>query len=79
MKRDGSKELQSRRAFFKNAAKAALPVLGAVVLSQLPVDAMATSGCSVCSNSCRYGCDTGCQSTCIGGCKTNCKGGNYGH
>ena len=78
-------ELQSRREFFKSAAKAALPVIGAVVLANAPAfNAVAAESsvcpCSgTCKGSCHYSCDTGCQSTCIGGCKTNCKGGNYGH
>lgn len=62
--------LQSRREFFKKAAKGALPILGALVLSQIPSIAQAVeespSGCK--------GCSTGCYSSCIGGCSNTCKG-----
>ena len=76
-----NEELQSRREFFKKAAKAALPVIGAVVLSQLPVTAQATPagcsryGCGVCTNTCTGDCKGGCRYTCSGGCKNYaCKG-----
>jgi len=36
-KKKSNEELQNRREFFKKAAKAALPVVGAVVLSSLPI------------------------------------------
>ena len=84
MENKKKEELQSRREFFKSAAKAALPVLGAVVLANVPTlnsvaSETSATGCNVCSGSCYMGCDTGCKSTCIGGCNKNCKGGNYGH
>ncbi|MCQ2340331.1 MAG: Cys-Xaa-Xaa-Xaa repeat radical SAM target protein [Paludibacteraceae bacterium] len=69
-------ELQSRREFFKKAAKAALPVVGAVVLSTLPMVSHASTvmGCpSACKDSCAYDC-TGCSSCCQGGCKSTCSG-----
>ena len=66
-----SEELQSRREFFKKAAKAALPVVGAVVLSSLPVlKSEAATGCD-------FSCDYGCQSTCYGDCKSGCQQGCY--
>lgn len=76
-----NEELQSRREFFKNAAKAALPILGAVVLANAPVIARAANsdapmGCSqsTCSGGCKNSC-TSCQYTCQGGCKNYaCKG-----
>ena len=74
-------ELQSRREFFKSAAKAALPVIGTVVLSQLPITAQATPagcakyGCGICTNTCTGECKGGCRYTCSGGCKNyGCKG-----
>ena len=81
MKTNKNDELQSRREFFKSAAKAALPVRGAVVLSQLPITAQDTPagcaqyGCGVCTNTCTGDCKGGCRYTCSGGCKNyGCKG-----
>ena len=37
MSKGKNKEVQSRRDFFKKVAKGALPILGAVVLSSVPV------------------------------------------
>ena len=76
-----NEELQSRREFFKKAAKAALPVVGAVVMSSLPfAKAEATkTGCN--NNTCMYGCSggcyNGCQRTCYGSCKNDCQQGCY--
>lgn len=82
MKSNKNEELKSRRNFFKKAAKAALPILGAVVLASSPIvskaaeTAMGCSGCTggcsggcyrTCSGSCSCGC-TGCSSTCSGSC-----------
>lgn len=70
MKKDEKKkeELQSRREFFKKAAKAALPVVGAVVLSSLPVKEVQaqTFGCG-------YTCIGGCKGYCEGSCKGSCE------
>ena len=66
-----NEELQSRREFFKKAAKAALPVVGAVVLSSIPfLKAEATTGCT---NSCLSSCQ-GCKGTCTSNCKIYCSG-----
>ena len=79
MKMDKNEGLQSRREFFKSAAKAALPVVGAVVLSQLPINAMAdATGCNTCSGTCYTGCTGGCRTACNNTCKMGCKGGAYG-
>lgn len=79
-------EVQSRRDFFKKAAKAALPILGIAVLASNPVVAkaaeMATgcnSGCTAtCSGTCKGACSSGCQNTCYNqcynACKNSCKG-----
>lgn len=75
-------ELQSRREFFKKAAKAALPVVGAVVLSNLPIlKAEATPmGCDYgCMSSCSSGCLYGCYLSCSGGCKSSCSGSCSGN
>lgn len=77
-----NEELQSRREFFKKAAKAAIPVVAAVVLTNVPTIAKAVEPMG-CDNSCYYGCDGTCTKTCQGycrwGCKTTCEGGCYGH
>ena len=78
-------ELQSRRDFFKKAAKGVLPILGAVVLANAPQllhasetnDPMGCTryGCGVCTNSCSGSCKGSCETTCSGGCKHYaCKG-----
>ena len=84
-----NEELQSRREFFKNAAKKALPVIGAIALVSSPIIAKAAEtepmgcqfGCSdgcytSCDGSCRGGC-MGCSGTCTGGCNGSCMGGCY--
>lgn len=69
-----SEELQSRREFFKEAAKKALPVIGAIALAGTPFVAQAaevgSSSCKDCTNGCRTGCSRSCKSTCA----INCQG-----
>lgn len=81
-------ELQSRRDFFKKAAKVALPVLGAIALSQVPILSQAKEseeemgcdwGCSggckgSCGRVCSYGCTNSCSGSCQGACKGYCQG-----
>ena len=70
-----NEELQSRREFFKKAAKAALPVVGAVVMSSLPFAKAeaAKTGCDYnCSGSCYRQCDAHCQDSCYRSCYTSC-------
>ena len=63
--------LQSRREFFKQAAKAALPVVGAAIMASVPfVKSEAATGCY--DGSCMYGCDGGCNDSCYGSCKGTC-------
>lgn len=69
-----NEELQSRREFFKKAAKAALPVVGAVVLSTVPLSADASTFCNGCSGSCADTCRGTCSGNCTGDCSTSCKG-----
>lgn len=75
-------ELQSRRDFFKKAAKGVLPILGAVVLASSPLLSQAAEkapmGCDTCKGSCKGNCAYGCQGTCRGGCSTGCGGGCTG-
>ncbi len=67
-----NEELQNRREFFKKAAKAALPVVGAVVLANLPIaKSEAATGCH--GGGCVWSCDGGCQNACEG-CKDSCYG-----
>lgn len=77
-KKTQNEELQSRREFFKKAAKATLPMIAAVALASAPAivnaantDPMGCSkyGCGVCTNGCSGSCKGGCSTTCIGGCK----------
>lgn len=80
-------ELQSRREFFKNAAKSALPIFGVIALANMPaVSSVANSsnisGCA-CANNCQSGCEGGCadhcskscSESCTSACKGGCKGG----
>lgn len=70
-------EMQSRRAFFKKAAKSVLPLVAGGVLASAPAIAKAEktpSGCQWdCSYSCRGGCQ-GCTGACTGGCSGRCLG-----
>ena len=75
-----NEELQSRREFFKKAAKGVLPILGAIVLANTPSILKASGFATGCAgNSCYMQCDGGCRQTCSGSCKyhcqTTCKGG----
>ena len=72
--KNSNEELQSRREFFKKAAKAALPVVGAVVLSSLPiVKSEAATGCF--DGGCKYGCEGGCSGSCVATCRSCCQNG----
>ena len=66
-------EIQSRREFFKKAAKAALPVVGAAILSSVPSFMQAAE--SGCGFTCSGGCSGSCSSSCGFGCSGSCKGG----
>ncbi len=69
-----NEELQSRREFFKKAAKAALPVVGAVVLSSIPNVMHAATDCDYnCSGSCSRGCKGSCEEYCKDDCKNTCQ------
>lgn len=78
MKENKKEEVQSRREFFKSAAKKALPILGAIALTQLPFVAKSheskiTQDCSVyCAGGCRDTCRDSCQETCRGNCVGTC-------
>ena len=63
-------ELQSRREFFKKAAKTAMPAVGAIVMASLPSNLFATNStsCKGCTGGCAGGCSS-CTGTCSGSCK----------
>lgn len=76
-------ETQNRRQFFKEAAKKALPIIGAVALMSNPVIAKAVEsepmGCSQgCTNGCAGGCSRSCQTTCSRGCRGGSETVGYG-
>ena len=64
-------ELQSRREFFKNAAKRVLPIVGAIALSN-PIVQASTRNEAPCN--CYGTCAYGCTGTCSGGCSVACSG-----
>ena len=69
-----SEELQSRREFFKNAAKSVLPILGAVVLSSSLLQSKAAEVLPTgCNNSCYRGCAQSCTGRCMTTCNVSCK------
>lgn len=75
-----NEELQSRREFFKKAAKGALPILGAIALAGVPglVNSaeVPSMGCDYsCAASCQKSCYSGCQGTCNTTCQGGCRGG----
>ncbi|MGN1219280.1 MAG: Cys-Xaa-Xaa-Xaa repeat radical SAM target protein [Phocaeicola sp.] len=75
MNKNGKKEeLQSRREFFKKAAKGALPILSAIVLANAPIIANATEEAPMgCSNSCYRGCASHCSGRCQTTCNVSCQ------
>ena len=74
-----NEEIQSRREFFKEAAKKTLPVIGAIALASTPIFAQAAE-CDPtdCNGNCSYGCgrqcSTSCSNSCAGSCSGACKG-----
>lgn len=73
MKEDKNEELQSRRSFFKNAAKGALPIIGAIALAHMPAIANAGEVISGCGGNCSTNCTGECIGNCAGTCKANCQ------
>ena len=82
-KNKNNEELQSRREFFKRAAKGALPILCAIVLANVSgvVNASESlgsrSGCKSCVGTCTVHCGGSCYDKCTGGCKVTCGGSCY--
>ena len=75
-KKERNEEIQSRREFFKNAAKSALPILGVAFLVSNPIVAKASEamGCSIsgCKGTCEHSCDGSCVSECRLACNNRC-------
>ncbi len=68
-------KLQSRREFFKKAAKSALPILSAIVLASTPTLLKAKdTPPQFCMFGCAGYCAGQCYATCMGGCYGNCIG-----
>lgn len=67
-----NEELQSRREFFKSAAKGVLPILALTALGSTIFTACEKEEdgktCAACTNECS-GCGFGCQDDCSGSCK----------
>lgn len=63
--------LQTRREFFKKAAKTVLPILGSIMLASAPTIVKAKESAP---QWCRYGC----AGFCAGQCYASCMGGCYG-
>lgn len=79
-KKEKTEEIQSRREFFKKAAKKALPIIGIAMLANSPIfaqsDNLRIMGCKV---GCTGGCRTLCEEGCSHSCNSNCKGSCTGH
>ena len=69
-----SEGLQSRREFFKKAAKGALPILSAIALAGAPGIVKAAEEAMDCNYSCSYSCSNSCRGNCYGGCSGSCGG-----
>lgn len=74
-------DLKTRREFFKETAKRALPIIGAIALFSNPVIAKAVEtdvlDCNNCTNTCRGGCNNGCYKSCKSNCALNCEGSSH--
>lgn len=69
-----NEELQSRRSFFKKAAKSVLPILGAIAFANIPLVSKAAQPAMDCSYGCYSVCSDDCYSQCSGSCKRSCTG-----
>ena len=87
-KENKNEEIQSRREFFKEAAKKTLPLLGALMIANIPLKSLAnertdcdyacTYSCSgSCAGSCDRTCYQGCDGLCYQGCSTGCSNSCY--
>jgi len=72
-----NEELQSRREFFKSAAKGALPILAFTVLGPSFLSSCKKDDDDKdegCGTKCTGGCGSSCSGDCDGGCTNNCDG-----
>ncbi len=70
-----NEELQSRREFFKKAARSALPILSAIVLASSPTILKSKDlPPQFCMFGCAGYCAGQCYASCLGGCMGNCIG-----
>ena len=69
MKNKKNEELQSRREFFKKAAKGALPILIAVLLAAMP---LTSKGVNSTLTTYRYGDSSAYSPSCTSSCINNC-------
>ena len=76
---ENNKETQSRREFFKSAARKSLPIFGVIILSAaypFSLHAMQSTSCTnrSCMNQCDGSCTKWCNGTCLTSCEDKCKG-----
>lgn len=72
-------ETQSRREFFKESAKKALPIIGAIAVASLSIPVSAKQSIMVVCEGCNNSCKGTCKGKCEGGCAENhCKSGCIG-
>ena len=73
-KNKNNEELQSRREFFKKAAKGVLPIIALVVLTSVPQLSKAADpmGCMGCRNACIATCKGTCSMKCVNSCAAGC-------
>lgn len=71
-KRKKNEELQSRREFFKSAAKGALPILAFTVLGSSLLTSCGDDDKNGCGKSCSGSCDDGCTNNCDDLCGGDC-------
>lgn len=70
-KKMNNEELQSRREFFKRAAKGALPIIAGAILASNPAVSEAANNamsCAGCNNRCMNSCFNTCYNSCSGKC-----------
>ena len=86
MENNKNNETQNRREFFKEAARKALPIIGAVALMSNPVLTRAAQleptycekGCyATCADNCTGSCRGDCRQSCRTSCSEGCQGSSY--
>lgn len=73
--KDNKNEVQTRREFFKKAAKEVLPIISILSISCFPIQLSAESPVNSCKDDCFYvcgGCSRSCYEECEGQCKDGC-------